>query len=140
MGNNQITTPGSYVVCTAYREHQDKKKRYRFIFKIPKSMIAKKQLKVSIFINFSFARGLLKWLESLIFEQTLYNFHVYNSFTDEQKSRLLKLLPNCDLVPIASDDGDPIDTPRIEREYLAAGLDSYKPSISPNKVCPRVDF
>ena len=59
----------------------------------------------------------------------------------------MKLLPNCDLVPIASDEGDPIDTPRIEREYIAAGLESYEPGISepvseldPNKVCPRFDF
>ncbi|CAB4439083.1 unnamed protein product [Rhizophagus irregularis] len=99
----------------AYREYQNKlftkhpwmkKKDVDYLQKLftdPKSMLAKKQLK------------------------TLLNFHVYNNFTDDQKSRLLKLLPNCDLVPIASDNGDPIDTPRIEREYLAAGLDSYEP-------------
>ncbi|CAG8485348.1 4366_t:CDS:2 [Funneliformis mosseae] len=88
-----------------------------------KSLLAKKQLK------------------------TLFNFATYNSFTDEQKSRLLRLLPNCDLVPIANEDGDPIDTPRIEREYVSAGLDSYDPGISepvreldPAKVCPRFDF
>ncbi|PKY38610.1 hypothetical protein RhiirA4_148567 [Rhizophagus irregularis] len=119
----------------AYREYQNKlftkhpwmkKKDVDYLQKLftdPKSMLAKKQLK------------------------TLLNFHVYNNFTDDQKSRLLKLLPNCDLVPIASDNGDPIDTPRIEREYLAAGLDSYEPGISepvseldPKKVCPRFDF
>ncbi|RIA93179.1 hypothetical protein C1645_819713 [Glomus cerebriforme] len=119
----------------AYREYQDKlftrhpwmkKKDIDYLQKLytdPKSMLAKKQLK------------------------TLFNFPIYNSFTDEQKSRLLKLLPNCDLVPIASENGDPIDTPRIEREYIAAGLDSYEPGISepvseldPNKVCPRFDF
>ncbi|GES97845.1 hypothetical protein RCL_jg3613.t2 [Rhizophagus clarus] len=102
----------------AYREYQTKlftkhpwmkKKDVDYLQKIftdPKSMLAKKQLK------------------------TLFNFHIYNNFSDDQKSRLLKLLPNCDLVPIASDNGDPIDTPRIEREYIAAGLDSYEPGIS----------
>ncbi|GBB94604.1 hypothetical protein RclHR1_02390010 [Rhizophagus clarus] len=119
----------------AYREYQTKlftkhpwmkKKDVDYLQKIftdPKSMLAKKQLK------------------------TLFNFHIYNNFSDDQKSRLLKLLPNCDLVPIASDNGDPIDTPRIEREYIAAGLDSYEPGISepvneldPKKVCPRFDF
>ncbi|CAG8683824.1 hypothetical protein RhiirA5_419579 [Rhizophagus irregularis] len=37
----------------------------------------------------------------------------------DQKSRLLKLITDCDLVQIADDNGVPIDTPRIEREYMA---------------------
>ncbi|CAB4487177.1 hypothetical protein RhiirA1_436033 [Rhizophagus irregularis] len=93
------------------------------LFSDPKSMVAKKQLK------------------------SLFNFQVYNKFSDEQKSRLLKLIPNCELVPIASDNGEPIDTPRIEREYTAAGKELYMPGVSepvkeldPNKVCPRFDF
>ncbi|CAG8651304.1 11323_t:CDS:2, partial [Rhizophagus irregularis] len=37
----------------------------------------------------------------------------YNWFTGDQKSRLLKLIPDCDLLD------DIVDTPRIEREYMA---------------------
>ncbi|GBB86707.1 hypothetical protein RclHR1_01310003 [Rhizophagus clarus] len=118
-----------------YQEYQDrlftkqpwmKKKDVDYLQKLitePKSMLARKQLK------------------------SLFNFQVYNNFTDDQKGRLLKLLPNCDLVPIANDNGDPIDTPRIEREYKASGLDLYEAGVSepvgeldPNKVCPRFDF
>ncbi|CAG8794223.1 3187_t:CDS:2, partial [Dentiscutata erythropus] len=75
------------------------------------------------------------------------NFNVYKNFTDEQKSRLLKLLPRCELVPIASESGEPIDTPRIERERQAQGLKLYEAGVTETvtdidstKVVPRFDF
>ncbi|CAG8777808.1 14099_t:CDS:2, partial [Dentiscutata erythropus] len=75
------------------------------------------------------------------------NHNVYSGFTDEQKTRLMNLLPRSDLVPIASDAGEPIDTPRIERERQAQGLKLYEAGISgtiteidPYKVVPRFDF
>jgi hypothetical protein len=40
----------------------------------------------------------------------------YNWFTGDQKSRLLKLIPDCDLLD------DIVDTPRIEREYMAVRI------------------
>ncbi|KAF0382298.1 cysteine proteinase [Gigaspora margarita] len=75
------------------------------------------------------------------------NHNVYSDFSDEQKTRLMNLLPRSDLVPIASDAGEPIDTPRIERERQAQGLKLYEAGISgtvteidPHKVVPRFDF
>ncbi|CAG8465124.1 3967_t:CDS:2 [Diversispora eburnea] len=75
------------------------------------------------------------------------NFNVYKNFTDEQKSRLLKLLPRSELVPIASEVGEPIDTPRIERERQAQGMKLYEAGVTetiteidPTKVVPRFDF
>ncbi|CAG8533116.1 32028_t:CDS:2 [Racocetra persica] len=75
------------------------------------------------------------------------NHNVYSEFTDEQKTRLMNLLPRSDLVPIASDAGEPIDTPRIERERQAQGLKLYEAGVSgtiteidPQKVVPRFDF
>ena len=59
----------------------------------------------------------------------------------------MRLLPNCELAPVANDNGDPIDTPSIIRELRATGSDIYEPGISepvseldPNEVCPRFDF
>ncbi|CAG8530167.1 15697_t:CDS:2 [Acaulospora colombiana] len=75
------------------------------------------------------------------------NYTVYSNFTDEQKARLLNLLPSSELVPIASDAGEPIDTPRIERERQSKGLKLYEAGITsviteidPTKVVPRFDF
>ncbi|CAG8566420.1 2293_t:CDS:2 [Acaulospora morrowiae] len=75
------------------------------------------------------------------------NYNVYSNFTNEQKARLLNLLPRSELVPIASDAGEPIDTPRIERERQSMGLKLYEAGITdvitetdPLKVVPRFDF
>ncbi|CAI2183200.1 10133_t:CDS:2 [Funneliformis geosporum] len=118
-----------------YREYIDKlfirrpwmkKKDIDYLQKLytdPDSLLAKKQLK------------------------HLINYDIYKDFTIENKSRLLNLLPKCDLVPIASDDVEPIDSPRIQREHKNAGLEAYEAGVSgqvseldPNKVCPRFDF
>ncbi|CAG8465579.1 593_t:CDS:2 [Funneliformis mosseae] len=93
------------------------------LFTDPESLLAKKQLK------------------------NLFNFEVFMGFSIEQKGRLLNLLPNCDMVPISDNDGEPIDSPRIQLEHINAGLEPYEAGVSgkvskldPNKVCPRFDF
>ncbi|CAG8454461.1 8781_t:CDS:2 [Funneliformis caledonium] len=89
----------------------------------PDSILAKKQLK------------------------SLINYDIFKGFSSENRSRLLKLLPNCDLVPITNNDGEPIDSPKIQREHRNAGLEIYEAGVTelisevdPNKVCPRFDF
>ena len=64
---------------------------------------------------------------------------MYNNFSNEQKSHLLPFLLKCELVPIANDDGDPIDSPSMENKHVVAGLGQVS-GLDPDKVCPRFDF
>ncbi|CAH1761547.1 8574_t:CDS:2 [Entrophospora sp. SA101] len=75
------------------------------------------------------------------------NVENFNSFTNEQKIRIMKLIPIEDIVPIASITGEPIDTPYIERErtykdefLYEAGIHGQITGIDPMKVTPRFDF